>query len=203
MEFNKQELAKYFGTTLTTIENTFPTFKSRMLAKGFLITKRGKGATAIYEVEKVEPQKVDPQEFSTRKVVKCIEDLDGEIWVNVYQHPGFEVSNYGRFRNKETKVLHQCTKTSSGYIRVSIKNQNYALHRIVLSSFNPIENLDEWTVDHIDGNRSNNKLSNLRWVSPEENTQLMILHRDKLNQQLTKLLQKYSYDELLEKLQQL
>ena len=55
MEFNKQELAKYFGTTLTTIENTFPTFKSRMLAKGFLITKRGKGATAIYEVEKVEP----------------------------------------------------------------------------------------------------------------------------------------------------
>ena len=70
-------------------------------------------------------------------------------------------------------------------------------------SFLPIENSENYTVDHIDGNRQNNYLENLRWVSNEENVGLMLMHRGELNKELTRLLKKYSYDELLKILREL
>jgi DNA-binding transcriptional regulator YiaG len=44
------------------------------------------------------------------------------------------------------------------------------VHRIVLSTFAPIENWEVLTVNHIDGNCLNNNLENLEWMSQSENT---------------------------------
>ena len=63
--------------------------------------------------------------------------------------------------------------------------------------------MENLTIDHIDGNRSNNQLENLRWVTLEENISLMIQNRAELNKELTRLLQKYSYEEVLNLLKQL
>ena len=52
LEFNKYQLADYLGTTIGTIETNFPKLKARSLKKGILITKRGVGEKAIYEIEK-------------------------------------------------------------------------------------------------------------------------------------------------------
>lgn len=61
---NKQELANYFGVSLSTIDTNFPLFCKNQLKKGYLITKEGVGKKAIYSIEQVEKQDVDKSIFS-------------------------------------------------------------------------------------------------------------------------------------------
>ena len=44
------------------------------------------------------------------------------------------------------------------------------------------------TVDHIDGNRSNNILSNLRYASDLDNKGFMVEHRKEINKEITRIL---------------
>lgn len=60
-------------------------------------------------------------------------------------------------------------KQSNGYWRVGRNNRTLA-HRIVWEIFNgPIP--DGWVVDHLDGNRSNNRITNLRCIEYACNSQ--------------------------------
>ncbi len=54
-----------------------------------------------------------------------------------------------------------------GYRRVNIKHRLYLAHRIILAIVNGSWPSEQ--VDHINGNRSDNRLSNLRTVSRDEN----------------------------------
>lgn len=49
------------------------------------------------------------------------------------------------------------------------KGHRFSVHRLILSTLNPVENMRELTVDHIDGDITNNKLENLRWATMQEN----------------------------------
>ena len=58
-------------------------------------------------------------------------------------------------------------QNKTGYLRVSINHKYYAAHRIVWQMFNDsVPDL----IDHIDGNRSNNVLSNLRAADKQTNS---------------------------------
>lgn len=61
------------------------------------------------------------------------------------------------------------TKTGSNYSRVYFDKKYYGVHRVVYCLCNKIDLDSDLVIDHIDGNNTNNKISNLRLVSHSEN----------------------------------
>lgn len=97
-----------------------------------------------------------------------------EQWKEITEANNYEISNLGNVRNKTTKKILKGRLSKSGYLQVSIKlNEtqkfsNRYIHRLVAFYWidNP-ENKKE--VNHIDGNKENNHIANLEWVTPAEN----------------------------------
>ena len=84
----------------------------------------------------------------------------------------YEVSTKGRVRNVKTGQILRYEVNRDGYFRVWLykngKRSRFSVHRIVAITFIPNDNnLPE--VDHIDRNRQNNCVENLRWVSKGQN----------------------------------
>ena len=194
MKYTISELSKEIAVSETSLATNFPLVCSKMLKKGIQIVKEGKGQSALYSIIEVEPCQVNKQDLSTAKK-RTTEELEGEEWRECPFYNKYEVSNYGRFRNKASKIIYNGTKTKQGYINVSAGQGNVlALHRLVLQAFNPIPNPQDFTVEHLNGIRSDNRIENLKWVSNTENIGLMLMHRADLNQELTRLIQIHGYE---------
>ena len=89
-----------------------------------------------------------------------------EIWKPIKDLPGYSVSNEGRVRKDSTGQIMVLSK-NGGYCRITVSKH---VHRLVAEAFlDEPENEEQCWVDHIDGNRSNNHVENLRWVTPSEN----------------------------------
>lgn len=63
--------------------------------------------------------------------------------------------------------------TSAGYVTTTLstggEKRTYKVHRLVAELFIPKPEGDRLTVDHIDEDKTNNDVSNLRWISLREN----------------------------------
>jgi len=119
-------------------------------------------------------------------------DEEGEVWrmsqckefkkmkINYFQ--GYEISNKGRWKNKYGVVSKPEPCHNSPYAEVSVKEKKILFHRILATTFSDqikgwdrvmadVDGKEEWVVDHIDGDPSNNALSNLQWITNRENIQ--------------------------------
>ena len=82
----------------------------------------------------------------------------------------YQVSNLGRVRNKNTGRVLKTDISTNGYERFSQWNgKKYSVHRMVAIAFLPNYNKLRIHVNHIDGNKHNNVLTNLEWCTPSEN----------------------------------
>lgn len=113
-------------------------------------------------------------------------DIENERWVSVEGYEGmYVVSDYGRMRSLDRlvqtprggKFIRGCflrpLKHTGGYLRAMFWKNGTArqvyVHTVVLETFHSKRPDARMQVAHSDGDQKNNKLSNLRWVTPSEN----------------------------------
>lgn len=101
-------------------------------------------------------------------------NLENEIWRNItidgILYDNYQISSLGRFKNYKGVIMENYKPHHSGYIYVRVDYKKYSLHHLVASTF--IDNPhSKPVVNHIDGNKTNNSVINLEWVTIAENNQ--------------------------------
>jgi len=103
-----------------------------------------------------------------------MEEIEEELWKPVTDFSNYEVSSKGRVKSNYKNIIMALQKTYAGYLKICLKNNedkyvSCKVHRLVAKEF--IDNTENKpTVDHIDKNKQNNCVSNLRWASYKEQT---------------------------------
>lgn len=103
-----------------------------------------------------------------------------EIWKDIKEYEGlYQVSNKGNVKSMnyhqtgEEKILRPGVDRGGYLILMLSKNgkcKSLKVHRLVLMTFAPIENMDKLEVNHKDENKQNNNLNNLEWCDRKYNT---------------------------------
>ena len=102
-------------------------------------------------------------------------------WVTVEEFPDYSISRDGQIRNNKTKMILKQSLTNVGYYRVSLSKQGKSIHknvhRLLGLAFIPNPENKEF-IDHLNHDRTDNRLENLRWVTRSENAENQSLHKD-------------------------
>jgi len=127
-----------------------------------------------------------------------VKDTEKEKWIKIKNYPKYMISNLGRVWSEYTKKYikpHLRSKDKGkAYLKVSLYNidgtKTFSMHRLLAETFIPNPD-NKCCINHKDGNKTNNHLANLEWVTYSENTQhasdtkLMLRGTDRLNSKLT------------------
>jgi HNH endonuclease/NUMOD4 motif len=135
-----------------------------------------------------------------------------EHWLPVKGFPNYQVSSLGRVmgpgrqRDKMGRLMRPMVRpTKYKYVALVLngKARNRLVHRLVLCAFAGYKEYPEWEADHINGNRGDNRLANLRWVTRQQNAAYLATsnklkglanHRAKLNNSAVKFIRRnYSF----------
>lgn len=111
-----------------------------------------------------------------------------EVWKPIPAFEGhYEVSNFGRVRSVDRYIEYKdgrkprffkgevrpSYEKKNGYLAITLyknrRGNNRYIHRLVLMTFNPVEDMDKLEVNHKDGNKKNNHIDNLEWADSSDN----------------------------------
>ena len=95
-------------------------------------------------------------------------------WKNIPGHSFYMVSDNGCVMNTRTghilkgKATGKGYKEGKGYLSVCLDKKYYKIHRLVAQAFIPNPD-NKPQVNHIDGDKKNNRVDNLEWCTNQEN----------------------------------
>jgi len=105
--------------------------------------------------------------------------LREEEWRVVSGHPDYQVSSLGRIKNHKSngrrKAFTRIRKghRKNGYVYIGLwtggKQTRFLVHRLVARAFLGEPPPGYTQVDHINGDKADNRICNLRWVNRQEN----------------------------------
>lgn len=109
-----------------------------------------------------------------------------EIWKDIPNYEGlYQASNLGRIKGLrrykqnhsklqlvEEKIIKQYVNKHNGYAYTVLckngKEKNCRVHKLIATAFIP-NTENKTTINHIDGNKTNNRVDNLEWATNQEN----------------------------------
>ena len=133
--------------------------------------------TTVRSFKKIISKCLNGKIFSYKRIqwqYTTLDVLPGEIWAEISEInnlDGCMISSLGRFYNKHNRIT--CgRKNDDGYMAIIIKGKGYLIHRLLALYF--IYNDDEinkTVVNHINEDKTDNRIENLQWCTLQENSQ--------------------------------
>lgn len=97
----------------------------------------------------------------------------------------YSINEYGDIRSKKSGEILKPKKNKQGYLVIALcvneidhdkthKRKMFSIAQLVARSYNghPPDDMNDPTVDHIDGNKQNNHFTNLRWLERGVNSSI-------------------------------
>lgn len=102
--------------------------------------------------------------------------IEKEIWKDVVGFEGlYQVSNLGNIRNRFMRRISKNRMKWNGYLEAVLCKDNkiyyFRIHRLVAEAFIPNPN-NYPVINHINSNRSDNRVENLEWTTQKHNVSL-------------------------------
>lgn len=94
------------------------------------------------------------------------------LWKKINGYPNYEISSDGHVLNIITGKFLKQSDNGKGYLKIELfnngKGKNLYIHRLVAEAF-LLKYQQKCEVNHIDGNKYNNDITNLEWCSRQQN----------------------------------
>jgi DNA-binding NarL/FixJ family response regulator len=97
-----------------------------------------------------------------------------ENWKTIPGYENYAISDIGTVKSLRFNRFLKPANSDAGYLYVNLVSnkiiKSTAVHKLVIENFGTTKPTENCVVDHLDGNKNNNAIGNLQWVSIKENT---------------------------------
>ena len=127
------------------------------------------------ECQKIEKitQFINKLRENIQEGLKILDEIDQNVRFVKIKNYNYSISSLGEVRNDKTKKMLKPVGCKNGYLQVDLCNnegrKTVYIHKLVAKAF--IDNPENKPIiDHIDNDKTNNKVSNLRYATVKENS---------------------------------
>lgn len=135
-----------------------------------------------HKIDYINRQKINAQERKNQLVEKSslnydLEELPDEEWKEILGYSSYYISNMGRVKKyiktyDKYVLLSLNINSRTGRVYIKIEGKGLQVSRLVGFAFLDGYSEEKNTIEHIDNDVTNNKASNLMWVSMGDNNKL-------------------------------